>query len=91
MTDDRRPYQAPAVLERISLEDAAPMPGELTYTAPANTVPSRWLVTSVRVWCGPSHDVVRVWNRGGFAGALIMCHGDGALFAATHGLVLAGS
>jgi hypothetical protein len=64
------------------------MAGEWAYVLPEGTAPSARLVSSIRVWRGPTHDLVRVWCRGGFAGALILTHGDGALLAAAHGLVL---
>jgi hypothetical protein len=37
----------------------------------------RTLITSVRVVAGEGHDTVRVWNRGGLAGELVVTHGDG--------------
>lgn len=40
------------------------------------------LVSSVRVETGPSHDTIRVWNRGGLAGTLTVKAGDGQAFAA---------
>lgn len=39
------------------------------------------LVTSVVVDAGPGHDRVRVWNRHGLAGELVVSAGDGAAIA----------
>jgi hypothetical protein len=39
------------------------------------------IITSVVVDEGPSHDRVRVWNRGGLAGVLVVTHGDGEVIA----------
>ena len=41
------------------------------------TVRGRHLVTSVQVHHGPGHDTIRVFNRGGLAGELIVQSGDG--------------
>lgn len=41
-----------------------------------------WIVSSVRVIPGATHDVVSVWNRGGLAGDLRVNAGDGEAFAA---------
>lgn len=42
-----------------------------------DSIPTRLLVSSVRVDTTPVHDHVRVWNRGGLAGTLIVKKGDG--------------
>jgi len=34
------------------------------------------VVTSVRIVEGPAHDLVRVWNRHGLAGELVVRRGD---------------
>jgi len=39
------------------------------------------LISSVRVEHGPRHDRVRVWNRGGLAGVLVVDAGDGNAIA----------
>lgn len=44
--------------------------------------PSCMLVSSVLVEEGPAHDVVRVWNRGGMCGELVVVKGDGKRVAA---------
>jgi len=64
--------------------------GEKIYVADVaeGTPPSDVLVSSIRVWHGPTHELVRIWNRGAFAGALIMTHGDGARLAESFGLVI---
>jgi hypothetical protein len=41
----------------------------------------RPLITSVRWRRFGVHDVVRIWNRGGYAGELTVDEGDGALIA----------
>lgn len=40
-----------------------------------------WLVTTVKVTQGPVHDRIRVWNRGGCAGELVVTAGDGLKIA----------
>ena len=40
------------------------------------------LITTIRVEKGYAHDTVSVWNRGGLAGILRVCLGDGELVAA---------
>lgn len=40
------------------------------------------LISSVKVETIGSHDRVSVWNRGGLAGTLLVCGGDGAAIAA---------
>ena len=42
---------------------------------------ARPLITSVHVERQGAHDVLRVWNRGGFAGELVLAQGDGAELA----------
>ncbi len=42
----------------------------------------RPLISSVIVVRGVAHDVVRVWNRGGLAGELVVTKGDGDDIAA---------
>lgn len=39
------------------------------------------IVTSVRLFVGPAHDEIRVWNRGGLAGVLVVTSGDGGTIA----------
>jgi hypothetical protein len=39
------------------------------------------VVSSVRVERSGAHDNVTVWNRGGYAGGLIVCAGDGERIA----------
>lgn len=40
------------------------------------------VVSTVRVDRGVAHDRVRVWNRGGLAGVLVVASGDGEVLAA---------
>ena len=47
------------------------------YDGGADENGTRPLVTSVRVEYGPGHDRVRIWNRGGCAGELVVNRGDG--------------
>lgn len=64
--------------------------GETIYVADVaeGTPPSDVLVSSIRVWRGPTHELVRIWNRGAQSGALIMSHGDGERLAEALGLVI---
>jgi hypothetical protein len=39
------------------------------------------IVSTVRVMRGPAHDLVQVWNRGGFSGSLTVKSGDGEALA----------
>ena len=67
---------------------AGAAPDARRYSRPTGiATPSAHLITSMRVASTPDHDLVRVWNRGGHAGELVMQKGDGALFAARHGLI----
>ena len=47
------------------------------YDGGADENGTRPLITSVRVEYGPGHDRVRVWNRGGCSGELVVAKGDG--------------
>jgi len=59
------------------------MSGEIVYMAKAEpgTPRDALLLSSLRIWRGPSRELVRLWSRGAFVGSLIMNHGDGALLA----------
>jgi hypothetical protein len=61
------PRKAQTVYDRLIEDDLLPPP-------PA---PSEQVVSSVTVEVVGGHDVVRVWNRGGLAGTLTVCKGDG--------------
>lgn len=41
----------------------------------------RLLISSVRVETDSTHDRVHIWNRGGKAGELYVCKGDGEAVA----------
>jgi hypothetical protein len=45
------------------------------------------LVTSARLLEGIAHDRVRIWNRGGLAGELVLRSGDGRLLLTRLGCV----
>lgn len=43
-------------------------------------------VSSAEVEQGPAHDRIRIWNRGGLAGELVVTSGDGERIAKQLGL-----
>lgn len=52
------------------------------YDGGADESGNRPLITCVRIEYGPAHDRVRVWNRGGCSGELVVNAGDGERFLA---------
>lgn len=42
---------------------------------------SHLIISSIRVYQGPGHDVLHIWNRGGKAGTLTVTLGDGMILA----------
>lgn len=54
------------------------------------TSPTMYLVSSVKVERRGGHDHVQLWNRGGFAGELVLLAGDGAALASRLNLEQAG-
>jgi hypothetical protein len=59
------------------------------YVATSNVVlpKSQVLITSASVRHAGVHDHVAIWNRGGLAGSLCVCEGDGAAIVAALGLI----
>lgn len=60
---------------------------ERWYTAPAGGSPSAHLVSSAAVTVMGGHERVRLWNRGGLAGELVVVAGDAAALVEQLGLV----
>lgn len=55
------------------LDFAAPGTDETSFVATHEGA----IITSCRLRATPSHDIVRVWNRHGLAGELVVVKGDG--------------
>jgi hypothetical protein len=65
--EDEMAREEQTAFDRLMADDILPEP----------TGKDAGLVSSVTVETVGSHDVVRVWNRGGLAGMLTVCKGDG--------------
>ncbi len=60
---------------------------ERDFERPEGGPPSDHLISFATVKRLGAHDRVRVWNRGGLAGELVVVAGDGERIAQAHGLV----
>lgn len=91
MCYDEEPAEALRILRvamaRLSREDGGADPAnEAWYGAPPGVAPSDNVVSSGAVVRQGDHDRVRLWNRGGLAGELMLAAGDGARLMAGFGL-----
>lgn len=68
-------------------EGGADPANERWFKAPEGGSSSDYVVSSAAITQMGAHERVRLWNRGGLAGELVVSAGDGARMATTLGLV----
>lgn len=73
-------------VERLLVERVGTDEREFTAT-PLGAPPINHLISSAKVSALGAHDLVRLWNRGGLAGELVVNHGDGDTLCAVLGMV----